>query len=73
MVPVYTIVKQAETIRSITVILVVLACIVALTIGIFTVVGIQTNMSRFSRKFGEVAKGDLTVEVKVKGRDEYFR
>ncbi len=71
MVPVYTIVKQAETIRSITVILVVLACIVALTIGIFTVVGIQTNMSRFSRKFGEVAKGDLTVEVKVKGRDEF--
>ena len=71
MVPMHAIVRQAETIRSITVILVVLACIIAMAIGILTVTGIQTNMNRISRKFGEVAKGDLTVEVKVKGRDEF--
>lgn len=71
LVPVHAIVKQAETIRSLTVVLVVLACMIVVTIGILTVVGIQTNMSRISKKFGEVAKGDLTVEVKVKGRDEF--
>ena len=36
-----------------------------------TVLGIQNNMKRISRKFGEVAKGDLTVTIKAKGRDEF--
>ena len=35
------------------------------------VVSIQKNMSRISRKFGEVAKGDLTVQVTAKGKDEF--
>ena len=44
-----------------TVVLVILACIIALVIGIFVAAGIQANMKGISKKFGEVAKGDLTI------------
>ena len=66
-----TITGQAEEIKVITVGLIVLACVIALTVVLLIVIGIQRNLSRISRKFGEVAKGDLTVQVKASGRDEF--
>lgn len=71
LVPMQTITGQAEEIKTITVGLVVLACIIVLAVGLLIVIGIQNNMNRISRKFGEVAQGDLTVRVKAKGRDEF--
>lgn len=71
LVPMSVVTSQAQEIRSLTMLLIILSCIIALIIGVFVVVGIQTNMKRISRKFEEVAKGDLTVTVKAKSRDEF--
>lgn len=71
LVPTGIVTDQAQDIKSLTVGLVILAVIIVLVIGILIVAGIQNNMKRISRKFGEVAKGDLTVQVKAKGHDEF--
>ncbi|MGN0388350.1 MAG: methyl-accepting chemotaxis protein [Suilimivivens sp.] len=71
LVPMKVVTGQAEGIKSLTVTLVILAALIASVIGIFITTGIQRNMKRISRRFGEVAKGDLTVEVKAKGKDEF--
>ena len=71
LVPYKIVTEQAADIRSVTIGLVILAVIVALIVGLFIVAGIQNNMKRISRKLQEVAKGDLTVEVKAKGHDEF--
>ncbi|MCM1146218.1 MAG: methyl-accepting chemotaxis protein [Clostridium sp.] len=71
LVPMSIVTSQAQEIRALTIALVILACIIALVIGVFVVAGIQGNMRSISRKFGEVAKGDLTITVQAKGRDEF--
>ena len=71
LVPMDVVTSQAQEIKGLTVVLVIMACIIALVIGVFVVAGIQGNMRSISKKFGEVAKGDLTVTVQAKGRDEF--
>ena len=71
LVPAQLVIGQAEQIKSMTLKLIVIAFVIVLGVGIMTVMGIQNNMKRISRKFGEVAKGDLTVAIKAKGRDEF--
>lgn len=71
LVPMAVITGQAEGIKTMTFGLVILACVIALAVGILIVFSIQNNMKRISRKFGEVAKGDLTVQVTAKGKDEF--
>ena len=71
LVPVDVITAQAQDIRDLTMKLIALALVIVLAVGIVTIIGIQRNMKRISKKFGEVAKGDLTVEVTAKGRDEF--
>jgi len=71
LVPMKLITGQADSIRSMTIGLVILACVIVLGVGFMIVIGIQGNMNRISKKFGEVAKGDLTVQVRAKGRDEF--
>lgn len=71
LVPMNVVTSQAQEIKVLTVVLVIMACIIALVIGVFVVAGIQGNMSSISKKFGEVANGDLTVTVQAKGRDEF--
>lgn len=71
LVPKATVVAQAQDIRSLTIKLVVIACIIVLIIGSYIALGIQNNMKRIARKFGEVEKGNLTVQVLAKGHDEF--
>lgn len=71
LVPVEIITGQAETIKNITVGLVVLACIVVLAVGFLIVIGIQKNMKNIATTLEEVAEGDLTVSAKAKSRDEF--
>lgn len=71
LVPMDVITGQAEGIKTMTFSLVILACIIVLLVGFLIVFSIQNNMKRISRKFGEVAKGDLTVQVTAKGKDEF--
>ena len=71
LVPMKLITAQAEAIKSLTVGLVVLACVIVLAVGLLIVFGIQNNMKRISKSFGIVSQGDLTVQVTAKGRDEF--
>ena len=71
LVPMRVVTSQATEIRNMTIGLVILACVIVVIVGIFITAGIENNMRRISRKFGDVAKGDLTVTVSVKGHDEF--
>ncbi len=71
LIPKALVVGQAEEIKNLTLGLVLLAAVIVLVIGLLIVAGIQGNMKNISGKFGEVAKGDLTVQVQAKGRDEF--
>lgn len=71
LVPLQVVTSQAEEIRMLTIQLVILACVIAMVIGVIISTGIQKNMYHMSYKMGEVAKGDLTVQVKAHGRDEF--
>ncbi len=71
LVPTEIVTGQADDIRTLTVGLVILATVIVLAVGIMIVAGIQNNMKRISRKLEEVAKGDLTVQIKAKSRDEF--
>ncbi len=71
MVPLELVTGQAEAIRRLTVILVLLAGVIACAIGFIVAAGIQKNMRNLSRRLKDVSKGDLTGEVRVRGRDEF--
>lgn len=71
LVPFNTIIHQAQSIKILSIIMVIVAVAVVLGIAILIVMGIQNNMKRLSAGFGEVADGDLTVQVKVSGKDEF--
>ena len=71
LVPMRVVISQATEIRNMTIGLVILACVIVVIVGIFITAGIENNMRRISRKFGDVAKGDLTVTVSAKGHDEF--
>ncbi len=71
LVPLQTVTSQAEEIRVLTIKLVILACVIAMIIGIIISMGIQKNMRHMSYRMGEVAKGNLTVKVEANGRDEF--
>ncbi len=71
LVPREIIVGQAQDIKNLTLLIVLVGGIAVLIVGISIVMGIQRNMKGISKKFGEVAKGDLTVQVKASGRDEF--
>lgn len=71
LVPMRVVTSQATEIRNMTIGLVILACVIVVIVGIFITAGIENNMRRISRKFGDVAKGDLTLTVSAKGHDEF--
>ena len=71
LVPMRVVTSQATEIRNMTIGLVILACVIVVIVGIFITAGIENNRKRISKKVGEVAKGDLTVTVSVKGHDEF--
>lgn len=71
MVPKAKVTASASAIRSITVILVILSCVVAAAIGIGISYNITSSMASIIRRMKKVAAGDLTVQMKVKGHSEF--
>lgn len=71
LVPLNVVTSQADSIKVLSVILVVLASLVVVLIGFVMAASIQGNMSRIVSKLGQVANGDLTVAVNVKSKDEF--
>lgn len=71
LVPQKTVVGQADEIRRFTWILVPVASLLALVLGLWISGRIQRNMKQMVREVEKVAKGNLTVSVPVKGKDEF--
>ena len=71
LVPMEIVNGQADYIRNVTIAVVLIACVVAVLIGIIISTGIQKNMKRISGRLEEVAEGNLTTKVSVKGHDEF--
>lgn len=71
MVPVSVVNVEADAIKNITVLMVILSCIVALLVGIFIIVGIVSTIRQISSRLQVVSEGDLTVTVNTSRRDEF--
>ena len=71
LVPMEIVNGQADDIRNVTIAVVLIACVVAVLIGIIISTGIQKNMKRISGRLEEVSEGNLTTKVSVKGHDEF--
>lgn len=71
LVPVRHVTKGAEAIKSITVVLVIIACIVAVAIGLFISLNISASMAGIIKRLKKAAEGDLTVHLKKKGKSEF--
>lgn len=71
LIPMKIITGQAESIKNLTIWLVIIATAIASVIGVLIASGIQKNMHKITRGLGEVANGDLTVEIRSTGKDEF--
>ncbi len=71
MVPVSMVNEGANSIRSITVIIVILSCLIAVAVSIFIIVGISSTISHINAKLKLVAGGDLTVSMNTERHDEF--
>ncbi|ROR29351.1 methyl-accepting chemotaxis protein [Mobilisporobacter senegalensis] len=71
LIPKTNIMSQANDIRTITFVIVALACIVAVSIGSFISGGIVKCIKNINHKLKQISEGDLTVEVSVNRKDEF--
>ena len=71
MVPVSMVNAGAASIRSITIFMVILSCIIAAAVGVYIIVGITSAIRHISNKLQIVSGGDLTVSINTKRRDEF--
>ena len=71
LIPKASFMQQAVDIRSNTIIVVVLASLVAVLIGFFISNGIGKALNRINQKLQQISEGDLTVTVSVNRKDEF--
>lgn len=71
LVPEETVVSQAQDIRDVTFLIVIVATVIALLLGTLISAHIQKNMKRVVKEMEQVANGNLTSNLKVKGHDEF--
>lgn len=70
--PKHVITAQAEGIKDITVIIVVISCIVALSLGLLITLGISKEIAHIIKNLKLVASGDLTVKFHTRRKDEFL-
>ncbi len=70
--PKSVITAQAEDIKNITIIIVVIACIVALGLGAIITLGISKEIANTIKNLKLVASGDLTVKFRTRRKDEFL-
>lgn len=71
LVPTHVVTGQAESIRDLTVVGVLVSSIIVLLIGVWITAGIRKNMQRISSSLDVVAQGNLATQVAVRGHDEF--
>lgn len=65
------VVKQAEEVKSITIIIVLISCFIAIIIGLIMAKGIGFAIKDTNKILEIAATGDLRVKVKLKRKDEF--
>ncbi|MBR5598098.1 MAG: methyl-accepting chemotaxis protein [Lachnospiraceae bacterium] len=71
LVPEAKVTASAAEIRNVTIILVAIACVAAIVIGLGISLNISTSMSSIIKRLKRVAEGDLTVQMKTRGKSEF--
>ncbi|BCJ96288.1 hypothetical protein acsn021_38570 [Anaerocolumna cellulosilytica] len=71
LIPKGTIMSQADGIKYLTVIIVIIACVLAVFTGLFISMGIDKTIKNIIEKLKMAASGDLTVDFSTKRRDEF--
>jgi methyl-accepting chemotaxis protein len=71
MLPKHVITAQADTIRNTTILIVLFASIAAIIIGILMSNNIDSVIKKIIEKLKQAARGDLTVELDMKRKDEF--
>ena len=71
LIPKGTIMSQADGIKYLTVIIVIIACVLAVFTGLFISMGIDKTIKYIIAKLKMAASGDLTVDFSTKRRDEF--
>ncbi|MEG2440886.1 MAG: methyl-accepting chemotaxis protein [Acetivibrio sp.] len=71
LVPKAAITKQAADVKNLTILIVVIATIIAILCGIILASGIGSTIHKINKVLDKTAKGDLTVKAAVKRRDEF--
>jgi methyl-accepting chemotaxis protein len=71
LIPRGTIIKQAESIRKLSLVFVTVASILAIGVGILIAGGIAGAISRLSKSIALTAKGDLTTIFDTRRKDEF--
>jgi methyl-accepting chemotaxis protein len=72
LIPKSTILKQADSIRQLILVFVLLASILAVIVGTIIAGGIGTAISHLMKSISLAAKGDLTVKFDTKRKDEFL-
>lgn len=71
LVPESIIVSQANSIRIVTIILVLISCLIAMVVGTLISKGFSKSINKSIKELEKVSKGDLTVEFRTNRRDEF--
>lgn len=71
LIPKSEIVRQADEVRLLTITVVILSSIIALTVGIVISNGIEKVIHRTNKSLSTVSTGDLSVSVDIKRKDEF--
>ena len=71
MVPEKKVTATANEIWRVTIILVIVACVLAVIVAAGIFLNINSNMNSIIRRLKRVASGDLTVQMKTRGRSEF--
>lgn len=71
MVPVKQVNAMANSIRNITVLMLILALIIVTLAGVYIIMGIVSTIRHLSTRLETVAGGDLTVDISTSRKDEF--
>lgn len=71
LIPKHNFTEQADQIKQLTIAIVVIASILAVTVGFLISNGIVQTMNKINQKLQLISEGDLTVKVAVKRKDEF--
>ena len=71
LIPISNVNESAVDIRNVTIFLVIIASVIAILFGTFIATGINRTIRDMIGQIGKAAKGDLTVQVKTKRKDEF--